>query len=207
MSEETLLHEDPGNPPEPARGEHTSVHHGTPRRALWPAVGLVTIPIVVLDQISKFWVVGHIRPIEMVTIVPHILDLTYTLNPGAAFSLFANLPPWLREGFLVAISIAAIAVLTVLLVRSKGVTVQAVAFGMILGGALGNLIDRVARGRVVDFIYVHYYGLSYPVFNLADSAITIGVGIILIGLLTEGESKGDSNVPSQENPGRPEAGN
>ena len=155
------------------------------RSVLWPALGLVTIPIIALDQLSKYWVVAHIPQFETIAVVPHWLDLTYTLNPGAAFSLFSNLPPSLRAGFLVAISVIAIVALTILLIRNRGMSAQTIALAMILGGATGNLVDRIARGRVVDFIYAHYYRLSYPVFNLADSAITIGVGIILLGMLFE----------------------
>jgi signal peptidase II len=68
----------------------------------------------------------------------------------------------------------------VLLARGARPPIVSVAFALIMGGAAGNLFDRVVRGRVVDFIYVHYYAWSYPVFNIADSAITIGVAIILL---------------------------
>jgi len=169
------------------------------RSALWPALGLVTLPIIALDQASKYWIVEHLQQLEMITIVPHWLDLTYTLNPGAAFSLFANLPTSLRTAFLAAISGFAIIVLTILLIRSRSVSVQTIALAMILGGAAGNLADRIVRGRVVDFIYVHYYRLSYPVFNLADSAITIGVGVILLGMLTDKGPQASANYPRERN--------
>lgn len=150
---------------------------------LWLMLAGVTIPVLILDQASKLYVASHLRLHQMIALVPHILDITYTLNPGAAFSLFVNLPPGLRVGILFAISALAVVILTILLGQARAVTANAVAFALILGGALGNLIDRALRGRVIDFIYVHYYGLSYPVFNLADSAITIGVAIILIASL------------------------
>jgi signal peptidase II len=166
----------------------TDSGHSAPR-ALWKTSAFVTLPVVVLDQVSKYLVATHLKPFEVLTLIPHILALTYTLNPGAAFSLFTNLPPWLRAGFLVAVSVAAIVIIAVLLFRSRKVSIQTVALALILGGAVGNLTDRIVRGRVVDFIYVHYYGLSYPVFNIADSAITIGVTIVLLSLLFEQKSQ------------------
>jgi lipoprotein signal peptidase len=75
---------------------------------------------------------------------------------------------------------AAVVVLGVLLARGTRPPVVSAAYALVMGGAAGNLLDRAVRGRVVDFIYVHYYSWSYPVFNIADSAITIGVAIILI---------------------------
>jgi signal peptidase II len=182
------------------------------RSAIWPMLALVTLPIIALDQLSKYLVVAHLAPFQMIALVPHFLDFTYTLNPGAAFSLFANLPPSLRSGMLVAISGFAIIVLAILLIRSRVVSAQTIALAMILGGATGNLADRIVRGRVVDFIYVHYYGLSYPVFNLADSAITIGVGIILLGMFFDTDSHPRTHLAQaetevqEESKSRPQAG-
>ncbi|MBF6568173.1 MAG: signal peptidase II [Candidatus Binataceae bacterium] len=152
-------------------------------RTLWLMLAGVTIPVLILDQASKLYVASHLRLYQMIALVPNVLDITYTLNPGAAFSLFVNLSPGLRAGMLFAISAAAIVILTILLGQARMITANAVAFALILGGALGNLIDRALRGRVIDFIYMHYYRWSYPVFNLADSAITIGVVLILIASL------------------------
>jgi signal peptidase II len=75
---------------------------------------------------------------------------------------------------------AAIAVLIVLIARSSRVSINSIAFALILGGATGNLIDRAIRGRVIDFMRAHYYDLNYPIFNVADSAITIGVALIIL---------------------------
>lgn len=141
--------------------------------------GLVTLPALVLDQLSKLYVSSHLALYRSITIVPNWFDITYTLNPGAAFSLFANLPGWFRSTFLVALSAFAIVVLLVLLARTHEVGASSVGMALILAGAIGNLIDRAARGQVIDFIHVHYYTHSYPIFNLADSAITIGVVLII----------------------------
>ncbi|MGH7986525.1 MAG: signal peptidase II [Candidatus Binataceae bacterium] len=149
---------------------------------------LVTAPVLALDQLSKLYIASHLRLYQTVPVIPHWLDLTYTLNPGAAFSLFATMPPGFRDVFFLTVSAVAIVVLLWLLARrAPGPLINSIAFALILGGTMGNLIDRIARGRVVDFIYFHHnfiypiqYNFSYAVFNVADSAITIGVIVILI---------------------------
>jgi signal peptidase II len=151
-----------------------------PRSPLVRLLCLITIPVLVLDQLTKMLVRERMDLYQSIPLVPHFLDLTYTLNPGAAFSLFTGLPPWLRLAFLVAMNLGAIVVLTILLARSVRVDFNTVAFALIIAGAAGNVIDRGIRGEVIDFIRVHYYGWSYPIFNVADSAITIGVALILI---------------------------
>ena len=143
-------------------------------------VGLVALPVLVLDQLVKLYIIGHLKLFEQIDLVPHWLAITYTLNSGAAFSLFATLAPAVREVMLDGLAAAAVVVLGVLLARGTRPPIVSAAFALIMGGAAGNLFDRVVRGRVVDFIYVHYYAWSYPVFNIADSAITIGVAIILL---------------------------
>jgi signal peptidase II len=140
----------------------------------------VALPVFALDQLSKLYIVSHLRPFQKIVLIPHLLAITYTRNPGAAFSLFANLDPIVRNLALGGLAAAAVVILGVLLARGERPTIISVAFALIMGGAAGNLLDRAARGRVVDFIYVHYYAWNYPVFNFADSAITIGVAIIII---------------------------
>ncbi len=150
------------------------------RRWLWPMIVLVTAPIVLIDQLSKLYVSSHFRLDQSLPLIPDWIDLTYTQNPGAAFSLFATMPQWFRHAFFVALSAAAIVVLAVLMARRTTPARMAAAFALVLGGTIGNLIDRLARGLVTDFIYFHHGSFSYPVFNVADSAITAGVAMILI---------------------------
>jgi signal peptidase II len=152
-----------------------------PRRSpLLRLLCLITIPVLVLDQATKLVVRTHMNLYQSIAIVPHLLDLTYTLNPGAAFSMFVWLPPWIRLAFLVGMNLSAIVVLMVLLWRSDRVDLNTIAYALIIAGAAGNVIDRGIRGEVIDFIRVHYYGWNYPIFNVADSAITIGVALILV---------------------------
>ena len=151
-----------------------------PRRPFLFLLGAITIPVILLDQATKLFVQAHMALYESIAIIPNYLDITYTLNPGAAFSMLADAPPWLRKMFLLSMACAAIIVLAVMIVRADRVSISSVAFALILGGAVGNLIDRAIRGRVIDFMRAHYYDLNYPIFNVADSAISIGVALIII---------------------------
>jgi len=143
-------------------------------------LGAITIPVILLDQATKLFVQAHMALYESIAIIPNYLDITYTLNPGAAFSMLADAPPWLRKMFLLSMACAAIIVLAVMIVRADRVSISSVAFALIMGGAIGNLIDRAIRGRVIDFMRAHYYDLNYPIFNVADSAISIGVALIIL---------------------------
>ena len=133
---------------------------------------------------------------ESIAIIPNYLDITYTLNPGAAFSMLADAPPWLRKMFLLSMACAAIVVLAVMIVRADRVSISSVAFALILGGAMGNLIDRAIRGRVIDFMRAHYYDLNYPIFNVADSAISIGVALIILTAFFGGDDEPKPNPSS-----------
>jgi signal peptidase II len=143
----------------------------------------ITLPVLVIDQLSKLYIVSHFSLHEDLVLIPNWLDITYTLNPGAAFSLFAAMPAWFRSSMLLSLAAGAIVVLLVLLIRDPRANLTSVALALILAGAIGNLIDRIWRGPVVDFILMHYYSHDYPVFNVADSAISVGVVLILLASL------------------------
>jgi signal peptidase II len=151
-----------------------------PRRPFLFLLGAITIPVILLDQATKLFVQAHMALYESIPIIPNYLDITYTQNPGAAFSMLADASPWVRKAFLLTMACAAICVLIVLIVRAESVSLTSVSCALILGGAMGNLIDRAIRGRVIDFMRAHYYDLNYPIFNVADSAISIGVVLILL---------------------------
>jgi signal peptidase II len=140
---------------------------------------MVCLPVLVLDQLTKYYIRSHLALYQSIPVIPGWFDITFTLNPGAAFSMFVNAPAWFRSAFLFALSGIAIAVLTILLIRDSELTLTNFALALILAGAAGNLIDRIRFGRVVDFIDWHYYGHHYPIFNMADSAISIGVVLII----------------------------
>jgi signal peptidase II len=160
---------------------------GKPPRSWRPfaiLIGLIAIPLIIIDQVSKVYVASHMALYESIAVVPNWFDITYTQNPGAAFSMFVNLPPNVRLLMLCALSAIACVVLLVLLAQTQKITLVSFALSLILAGAAGNLIDRALRdGRVIDFIRVHYYDASYPIFNVADSAISVGVALIIISSL------------------------
>ena len=140
----------------------------------WIALALA---IVVIDQITKFVILQKFVLHETLY-VTSFFNLVYVRNTGAAFSLFADAGGWQRF-FFIGVAVAASAWVVWLLRRHPEQTLFCLALAMILGGAVGNLIDRVIFGSVVDFVQVHYAGYFFPAFNVADSAITVGAGLLL----------------------------
>jgi len=147
---------------------------------------LIALVIVLTDQATKALVVRTMRLGQSISLVPGFFDLTFVLNPGAAFSLFATLPERIRTPFFIVVSVAAIVLIAVYRARHlRGHRLASVSLGLILGGAIGNLIDRVRYGAVVDFLDVHVHQYHWPVFNVADSAISVGVALLLLDMLLE----------------------
>jgi signal peptidase II len=145
-----------------------------------------------LDQASKILVDQHLSYADRIELIEGFFYLTHVRNPGAAFGLFNDGPPEIRLTFFIAISLVAIGIVISFFRKlAPGDRLSALALGCILGGAVGNLIDRVARGEVVDFLHFRLWGgYSWPDFNFADSFIVVGVGLLLLELLaTEGESR------------------
>ena len=145
-----------------------------PRRSAW--FGLAAL-IVVADQLAKWAVLGAFAPGERLALTG-FFNLVLVFNKGAAFSFLAGAPGWQTPLF-VAVAAVAIVVVSVLLVRSPGDPAMRAALALILGGALGNLIDRLRYGQVVDFLDFHAFGWHWPAFNVADSAITIGAALLI----------------------------
>lgn len=109
---------------------------GSGRRGFWRLLLGITLPILVIDQVSKLYIVSHLALHEDVVLIPHWLDITYTLNPGAAFSLFAGMPAWFRSSFLLGLAAAAIVVLTFLLIRDPRFNLTSGSLALILTGAI-----------------------------------------------------------------------
>jgi signal peptidase II len=145
---------------------------------------LIVFVVVLLDRWSKHLVAQRISLYSHIQIVPGLFRLTHTENTGAAFSLFADSPaPW-KTGMLIAFSGLALVVVSVLLWKNHHAHVATgVGLSLIMGGALGNLWDRLARGRVVDFLLFYVKRYQWPVFNLADSAIVVGAGLLVLEIL------------------------
>ena len=133
----------------------------------------------VLDQASKIAIDKSFQLYESIAIVP-FFNLTYVHNTGAAFSFLSEAGGWQRW-FFAALAIVMSVIMTIWLAKLKETeTLLAVALSLILGGAIGNLIDRLAYGYVIDFLDVYYGTYHWPAFNIADSAITIGVALMLV---------------------------
>jgi signal peptidase II len=133
--------------------------------------------IVVIDQITKYVIVQKFVLHETLVVTP-FFNLVRVHNTGAAFSMLAGAGGWQRL-FFIAIAVVASLWVVWLLRRHPQQKLFCLALGMILGGAIGNLIDRVLFGAVVDFVQVHYAGYFFPAFNVADSAITCGAGLLI----------------------------
>jgi len=141
--------------------------------------------VVLLDRISKQWVEAHVQLGGAIVVWPHVFRITHVLNTGAAFSLFegANSPLLVRN-LLVAFSVAAVVVVLVLIWRlGRRPSATGVALALILGGAVGNLYDRLRYAHVVDFLEVHIVHYHWPDFNVADSAIVVGACWLLLEML------------------------
>ena len=146
----------------------------------WKSVGLLVAAIVVLDQLTKIIVQRTMALYQSIPIFDGVFNLTYVRNTGAAFGIFAGSAEVFRRPFLILVSILASGFIISLLRRltdeQKGL-ITALTF--ILGGAVGNLIDRFFYGEVIDFLDFYWHNYHWPAFNIADSFITVGVAIAL----------------------------
>ncbi|MDE2053026.1 MAG: lipoprotein signal peptidase [Gammaproteobacteria bacterium] len=155
----------------------------------------VTVGVIGLDQLVKLWIVQHLALYRTVRVLP-VLDITLTYNRGAAFSFLAEASGWQKWLFA---GLAAVVGAGILLwLRRLGARRQrllCLSLTLILGGAIGNLIDRLRIGHVVDFILAHWRGVYFPwAFNVADSAITVGAALLLIDAWLETRGSQKENV-------------
>jgi signal peptidase II len=145
-------------------------------RSAWTWLGLGVV-LVALDQLIKIVAVRALAPGAPVDLLP-FLSLVLTYNPGAAFSFLADAGGWQRW-FFVAVALIAAVVITILIFKHRQDRLLCAALSLVLSGAVGNLIDRLIFGAVVDFVLLHWRGWSWPAFNLADSCITIGAVLLV----------------------------
>ncbi|MDD2767682.1 MAG: signal peptidase II [Methylococcus sp.] len=139
----------------------------------------LSVLVFALDQFTKQIVDASMRLYETIPLLP-VFQLTYLRNQGAAFSFLSQAGGWQRW-FFVGLSIGAAALITYWLKRmDRTKHWEAAAWALVLGGAIGNLVDRVAYGYVIDFLDAFYGDWHWPAFNVADSAITLGIGMLLI---------------------------
>jgi signal peptidase II len=145
------------------------------------AVAVIVAAIVAVDQATKWWVTRALELHESVPIVDGLFNLTYVRNAGAAFGLFRQLPDAVRGPLFIVVSVGALVVLGSLLAgvrpEERGLRV---AIAAVLGGAAGNLIDRLREGEVIDFLDVYWREYHWPAFNVADACITLGVCTLVL---------------------------
>ena len=142
----------------------------------------IVIGVIGLDLITKELAVKYLSDIERVILIPNYFDLTLVWNRGAAFGIFGQAPEYIRKLILIgASSVAAVLTIAYAYFRNtKLSTFELVALALIAGGAIGNLYDRIFIGKVRDFLDVHIYSHHWPAFNIADSAITVGIGLFVV---------------------------
>ena len=144
---------------------------------------IIILSVIILDQISKYWIQMNPSLHTHIEIIPNFLYITYVKNTGAAWSMLSN-----QTVFLIIISIIETIILIYFLIKckkNKDSKLYLISLSLMIGGAIGNLIDRIQFGFVRDFIDTYPFGYNFPVFNIADSALTIGVILLLIQFVLE----------------------
>jgi signal peptidase II len=147
---------------------------------------LIAVAIFALDRVTKIYIRANVHDFDSISVIPGWLRIMHTENSGAAFGMLADGAPLLRGIVLIGISVVVLFfVISALLNRNGSYSgrVMRIGLGFVLGGAIGNLYDRILLGRVTDFIEVYNGTWSFPAFNVADSAITVGAAILIFDLL------------------------
>jgi signal peptidase II len=151
---------------------------------------LLSALLIALDQWTKHLVLGHLQEGVPITVIPGFLNWMLAFNTGAAFSFLADAGGWQRWGFSV-LAVAISLVLTGWLARTpRRDWPTALPLALVIGGAIGNLIDRLRFGHVVDFVQVYHGDWTFPAFNVADSAISVGAVLLALASLRSGKAEG-----------------
>jgi signal peptidase II len=159
---------------------------------------LASVLVLSLDQWTKALVSRHLELHESVAVIPGFFSISHVLNRGAAFSLFADAPPHLARWGLVVFSVLVIAAVLLVLWRAAAeVSKVSIALALILGGATGNLIDRIRLGSVIDFLAFDFGSYHWPDFNIADSAIVIGSCLLVLDVLVAPKKAPASSVDAR----------
>jgi len=150
--------------------------------------------VILADRAVKVWITHHFAPLERVHVLK-VLDIILTYNTGAAFSFLAEASGWQRWLFvLLALGVSGALIVWMRRLHARAQALLACGLALIVGGALGNMIDRLLTGRVVDFIHVHWGRAYFPAFNIADSAITIGALLLLLDAWRESRKAGRPRI-------------
>jgi signal peptidase II len=143
--------------------------------------------VVLLDQASKLAVLRLLEPYQVMPVVPDFFNLTLAFNRGASFSFLAEAGGWQRWLFSGIAAVAAVVIIVLLRRTPPGDRLNGYGLALVLGGAIGNLVDRLRLGHVVDFFDVYHRAWHFPAFNVADSAITIGAALLVLGIGRQGD--------------------
>jgi len=146
-------------------------------------VGSIVGTVLVLDQITKYFIQTHVRLYDIIPVVPGFFNITHVRNKGAAFGILSTLPEFWRSAFFITVTLIAVAAISALIVKTHE-RLPLYAFSLIAGGAVGNVVDRIRYGEVVDFIQWYVKSFYWPSFNVADSAISIGVVLLAFEMLS-----------------------
>jgi signal peptidase II len=159
----------------------------------------IAVIVVVVDQLSKWLVSSRLALHDSVNVIPGLFRLTHVQNQGAAFGILSDSPSEWKLSMLIFFSIFALVVVSTLLWRnSHSINTTGIALSLILGGAIGNLWDRMVAGHVTDFFDVYFRGYHWPAFNIADSAIVVGALLLMAEILfSKSEASESSTAQSQ----------
>jgi signal peptidase II len=171
---------------------------GTPPGPHWRRWLGFSLFIIIVDQITKHAVLARFHPGERLPVIDGWFDLILAFNPGAAFSFLSSASGWQRYLF-VALALIVSAALVVFLRRAGSFALH-LGLALILGGALGNVIDRLTIGEVVDFLLVYRGGWSWPAFNIADSAISVGAALLILDSFRARHADDGRSMPAHDAP-------
>src|SRR6202142_3549565 len=145
---------------------------------------LIAVLVVGLDRYTKWWIAHRLSMHDGITVIPGFFRIIHTENPGAAFGLFADSPSQWKVALLIVFSLVALAIVSLLLGKnSHRLASTGIGRSLILGGALGNLWDRLVSRHVVDFLLFYIGSHQWPAFNVADSAIVVGAGLLVFEIV------------------------
>ncbi len=145
---------------------------------------LISFCVVALDRYTKWWITHRLSMHDSITVIPGFFRIIHTENPGAAFGLFADSPSQWKVALLIVFSLIALGIVSLLLWKnSHRLTSTGIGLSLILGGALGNLWDRIVSRHVVDFLLFYVGRYQWPAFNMADSAIVVGACLLVFEIV------------------------
>jgi signal peptidase II len=164
---------------------------------------LIAALVLALDQLTKWQIKAHVTAWDTLTVIPKFFNIVHAENPGVAFGLLADASGAWRDTILIGLSAAVLLFISSILLRPvhSGIArnwMVRIGLALVLGGALGNLFDRIVNGTVTDFVEVYAGTHYFPAFNVADSSITVGAGLLLLDMWRGREGKRSRALPAVE---------